>query len=168
MNKRSCILIGMAGVGKSTVGPFLAEKLGFGFVDVDEAIFEKYGKTVAEILAAEGDEGFSQKEEQTIREINLQEIVMAPGGSIVYHEDLMNDMRKQTMMIYLRDEFENIKERLEKKQGIQNIVGIRTKSLEQVFKERLPLYEKYAEVTIDVQGKSPEVVAEEIMEKLEV
>ena len=131
MKKESIILIGMAGVGKSAVGKSLSEALGFNFIDLDEYILEKDGKTIQEIIDDEGEEAFLQLEKQRMYEIGLTRRVIAPGGSIIYHSDLMEYLRQCATLVYLEDSFENIAERLISV-STRGIVGLSNKSLRQI------------------------------------
>lgn len=164
--KEGIMLIGMAGVGKSSVGKILAEKLGLEFVDGDDEILKQTGKTVAEIIATEGDQAFMETEKQVIQNIDLRKKALAPGGSVVYYEDLINWIKKKVAVVYLQDSFENIIQRLEAKQGLQNIPGLQAKSLEQIFEERVSLYEKYADLIVNVENKSLGQIADIIEKKI--
>ena len=159
--KNNCIvLIGMAGVGKSTIGMALARSLGFGFIDVDQYILEKDGKRIQEIIDSEGEEALLQLEKRRMYEISLGRKVVAPGGSIVYHPDLMEYLRENATLVYLDDDFENIRAKLTG--GLdRGIVGLKSKTLRQIYDERRPLYSRYADITVHCHGKARgEVVAE--------
>ena len=162
MKSESIVLIGMAGVGKSTIGESLAEALGFGFTDLDDYILAKDGKAIQEIIDNEGEEALLQLEKQRMYEIALTRRVVSPGGSIIYHVDLMEYLKQQATLVYLDDSFENIGEKLT---GVstRGIVGLRNKSLRQIYDERRPLYSKYADIVIDCRGRSYDQLAEEIL-----
>ncbi len=160
MKDESIVLIGMAGVGKSTIGISLAKALGFNFIDVDAYIFEKDGKTIQEIIDNEGEETLLQLEKQRVYEVDLPRRVVAPGGSVIYHPDLMEYLKQNSTLVYLDDSFENIAAKLTG--GLDSgIVELKSKSLRQIYEERKPLYSRYADITINCQGKSqPQVVSE--------
>lgn len=162
MKSEGIVLIGMAGVGKSTIGTSVAKALGFNFIDLDEYIKEREGKTLQEIIDAEGEEAFLQLENRRMYEIDLTRRVVAPGGSIIYHTDLMEHLRQSSTLVYLDDSFENIEGRLT---GVptRGIVGLKSKSLRQIYDERRPLYSKYADITINCQDKSEAQLAKEIL-----
>ncbi len=162
MNSESIVLIGMAGAGKSTMGRSLAETLGFEFTDLDDDIEEKAGKTVQEIIDDEGELALLQLEKQMMYEINLTRRVVAPGGSIIYNPDLMEYLKQHSTLVYLYDSFENIERRLTDA-AIRGIVGLRDKSLRQIYDERSPLYSRYADITVDCRGKSWDQIAREII-----
>lgn len=162
MKNNSIILIGMAGVGKSTSGKLLAEMLEFEFVDVDLLLANQNKKTLQELLDALGDDGFLQMEKQVMDCLELAHRVVAPGGSIIYNRDLMESLKQKAILVYLKDSFENIKKR-EKERGTGGVIGVKTKTFKEVFAEREPLYEKYADIIINVSDKSPAQVTEEII-----
>jgi shikimate kinase len=112
MKSESIVLIGMAGVGKSTVGVPLANALGFNFIDVDDYILENDGKTAQEIIDDKGEEALLQLEKRRMYEIDLTHRVVAPGGSIIYHYDLMNYLKQRSTLVHLDDSFNDIEERL--------------------------------------------------------
>ena len=162
MKSESIVLIGMAGVGKSTTGMSLAKALGFSFIDVDEYILQKDGKTIQEIIDEEGEEALLQLEKRRMYEIDLRRKVLAPGGSIIYHPDLMEYLKQNSILVYLDDSFENIEAKLVG--GLdRGIVGLKSKSLRQIYEERKSLYAKYAEITINCQGKSQAQQVKEIL-----
>jgi shikimate kinase len=162
MKDESIVLIGMAGVGKSTVGSSLAKALGFDFIDVDDYISKKEGRTLQEIIDNEGEQAFLQIEKRRMHEINLTRRVVAPGGSIIYHSDLMEYLKQRSTLVYLDDSFENIEDRLTSVVD-RGIVGLRNKSLRQLYDERRPLYSRYADITLNCQGKSQDQLAREIL-----
>jgi shikimate kinase len=160
MNRESIVLIGMAGVGKSTIGRSLAEALGYEFIDLDEYIMAKDGKSVQKIIDEEDESAFLQLEKQRMYEIDLTRRVVAPGGSIIYHPDLMQYLKQHSTLVYLDDSFENIERRLSDA-PIRGIVGLKNKSLREIYEERCPLYSQYADITVNCRDKSTgEIVAE--------
>ncbi len=162
MKSEGIVLIGMAGVGKSTIGTSIASALGFNFVDLDEYIKEKEGKTLQEIIDNKGEEAFLQLEKQRMYEVDLTRRVVAPGGSIIYNSDVMEYLKHNSTLVYLDDSFENIEQRLT---GVstRGIVGLKRKSLRQIYDERRPLYSKYADITVNCKNKSEDELAEEIL-----
>jgi shikimate kinase len=164
MKNDSIVLIGMAGVGKSTIGSSLAEALGFDFIDVDDYISAKEGKTLQEIIDAQGEEAFLEIEKRRMREIEMVRSVVAPGGSIIYQSDLMEYLKQHATLVYLDDSFENIEGKLTDT-PIRGIVGLKSKSLRQIYDERRPLYLKYADITLNCQGKSQDQIVAEILQR---
>ena len=164
MRNDAIILIGMAGVGKSTIGRLLAQALCFEFTDLDEYILQRDGKTVHQIVDEEGDEALVQREGQRLRELDLTRRVVAPGGSIVYNPDLMEWLKPRALLVYLADSFENIEKRLTNAAS-RGIVGFKSKSLKQIYAEREPLYVRYADITVALQGRPEREVAREIVSR---
>ncbi len=163
MNKESIVLIGMSGAGKSTIGRLLSEALGFSFTDLDDYISEKDGRTIQEIINDEDEQAFLQLEKQSMHEIDLTRRVVAPGGSIIYHPDLMEYLKQHASLVYLDDSFQNIASRL-KHTSTRGIVGLRHKSLKQIYDERSPLYSRYADITVHCQEKSGAQIVSEIQD----
>lgn len=147
------ILIGMPGCGKSTVGVVLAKTLGYRFVDSDLLIQEKTGKLLYQIIEDEGLDGFNKIEEDVNASINLTSAVIATGGSAVYGQRAMEHLKEIGTVVYLRSSLETLEERL----GDLNERGVSIKegmTLKDLFDERRPLYEKYADITVDT-SKTP-------------
>ena len=149
---RNIVLIGMPGAGKSTVGVVLAKRLGFRFLDSDLVIQERYGKLLEELIRAHGVEGFWKIEEEVNASLDCDRTVIATGGSAIYGERAMEILSEQGTIVYLRLPYEEIASRV----GDLNARGVTVRqgqTLKELYEERLPLYEKYADVTIDCEGK---------------
>jgi shikimate kinase len=164
VKKESIVLIGMAGVGKSTIGSGLAVTLGFSFTDLDQYIREKDSKTIQTIIDTSGEQALLQLEKQRMYEIDLKRRVVAPGGSLIYHPDLMEYLKKHSIVVFLDDTFANIAGRI-KNASTRGIVGFKSKSLLEIYEERRPLYTKYADIIISPAGKTREQVIGEILEQ---
>lgn len=151
MNKDNIVLIGMPGVGKSTVGVVLAKKLGYAFVDADLVIQSREGKLLHEIIAEQGVEGFWRTEEAVGESLDVRRAVIATGGSAVYGERAMAHYRQIGTVVYLSLPLEGIRERL----GDLTERGVTLRDgqdLDGLYEERQPLYEKFADVTVDCDG----------------
>lgn len=146
------ILIGMPGVGKSTVGVVLAKKLGYSFVDSDLLIQEAEGRLLHEIIEAEGLEGFKRIENRINAAVDTENTVIATGGSAVYGAEAMEHFREIGTVVYLSLPGEELQDRLGNlsERGVAIREG---QTLESLLAERAPLYEKYADVTVDCHGK---------------
>ena len=166
MKTDSIVMIGMAGVGKSTVGRLLSKSLGYNFIDLDDYILEKDGKTVQQIINDEGEEALLQLEKRRMYDIDLTRTIVAPGGSIVYNPDLMEYLKQYSTLIYLVDSFERIEKRLANV-STRGIVGLRNKSLRQIYDERKSLYSRYADITVNCQYKSYSQLAREALRRLQ-
>ena len=162
MRKESIVLIGMAGTGKSTIGLGLAKALSFNFTDLDEYIRNTGGQTIQSVIDDKGEDALLSLEKQRMYELNMKQRVVAPGGSIIYHPDLMKYLKEHSFLVHLDDTFENIKGRL-RNASTRGIVGFKSKSLREIYDERQPLYSKYADIIINQKGKSKEKIIREII-----
>ena len=166
MNHENIILIGMPGCGKSTLGVLLAKTLLKGFVDTDLIIQEKEGKELYKIIAEKGKDAFAQIENKIVSEVKFQNCVVATGGSVVFGEDAMKNLKSQGTVVYLRLPLHEIERRVRniKTRGIVMAPGM---TLANVFEERAPLYEKYADITVHCSRAPLEKTVEKIMKALE-
>lgn len=157
---KNVVLIGMPGAGKSTVGVVLAKKLGLHFVDCDLVIQEQTGKLLHEIIEEKGLDGFLQVENDCIAQLWAENAVIATGGSAVYEKEAMEHLKANGRVIYLQLSYENVRKRLGdlKKRGVALREG---QSLKELYRERTPLYERYADRTVACKGKKiREIVGE--------
>ena len=149
------VLIGMPGCGKSTVGVLLAKSLLCEFVDTDLIIQTRYGKSLCELIADEGLERFKQIENEVLASLSCERCVIATGGSAVYGEEAMTHLRRNGVTVYLKLSVEDIVARIQniKTRGIAMKDGC---TMEQLYEERAPLYERYADVTVDCTALTAE------------
>ena len=150
---KNVILIGMPGSGKSTVGVLLAKRLGFSFVDVDIVIQEKEKRLLKEIIAQEGIDGFMAVENRINASLDADRSVIAPGGSVIDGKEAMEHLREISTIVYLKLSYEDVKKRL------GNLVdrGVVLKdgmTLLDLYNERVPYYERYADITVDETGQT--------------
>lgn len=145
--KTNIILIGMPGAGKSTVGVILAKLLGMSFLDGDIAIQEQTGKRLSELLADCGMEGFVELEGRINQGLYLENTVLATGGSAVLHEGAMRHLKELGEVVYLFLEYENLAERIGDLFE-RGVVCRKGQTLLDVYRERIPLYERYADIVI--------------------
>ncbi len=141
---RGVTLIGMPGAGKSTIGKQLAKKLGYSFLDLDILIKEKEGRSHAVIAQEKGDAELMRLEERYTLGLNLDKTVFSPGGSIVYSAAAMKKLQSETKIIYLELPLSEIRRRLGQGAKDRGIIGLAEKGLDSLFKERAPLYTKFA------------------------
>ena len=153
----------MAGAGKSTIGKPLAAKLNFNFLDLDIFIAARQGATIQSIIDQRGAEFLLQLEEKSLLKIDLQKMVMAPGGSIIYRPALMEFLKQRSILVFLDEPFETIQKRLQNA-ATRGIVGYPLKSLREIYHERRPVYRRYADITIDPQNRTPAEIASEIFD----
>ena len=163
MNKSNIILIGMPGVGKSTVGVVLAKILGYHFVDTDLVIQEKEGRLLKDIIEQEGNEGFIKIEEKINTELEAEHSVIAPGGSVVYGDKAMRHFKEIGTVVYLKASYEVINTRLSNLKG-RGVVLKEGQTLKNLYDERCVLYEKYADITVDEGDRDLSDIAKDIAE----
>ena len=159
--KSNIVLTGMPGAGKSTVGVVLAKKLGFRFVDSDLVIQEKYGKLLSELIAEHGVDGFLEIENQVNASLEGRNCVIATGGSVVYGKEAMEHLRTIGKVVYLKHPYKEIERRLGDL-AARGVVLKEGQTLKSLYEERVPLYEKYAHITVSCSHKMLRQVAEEI------
>lgn len=152
MKQDNIVLIGMPGVGKSTVGVVLAKNMGYSFVDSDLLIQEQEGQLLHEIIAERGLDGFNEVENRVNASIAMSNAIIATGGSVVYGQQAMEHLKQIGTVVYLELPCADLAERL----GDLNERGVSIRpgqTLEDLLKERTPLYERYADVTINCQNR---------------
>lgn len=156
------VLIGMPACGKSTIGVVLAKTAGMNFIDTDLLIQQRENMILQDILDARGSEAFLKIEESVLCGISDENVVISTGGSAVYSEAAMAHLKETGKIIYLSLPLEEIKARLNniKTRGIAMEVG---QTLEDLYEKRIPLYKKYADITIAAEGLSVEECIEEIL-----
>ena len=113
MQKDNIVLIGMPGVGKSTVGVILAKVLGYQFIDADLVIQEQEKRLLREIIAEEGTEGFIQVENRVNATLEAHHAIIATGGSVVYGKEAMEHLQEIGTVIYLEVAYPELEKRLE-------------------------------------------------------
>jgi shikimate kinase len=151
--RTNVVLIGMAGAGKSTVGRELANQTGLVFVDVDTVIEKNRSTPLQKLLTDLGAQGFRELEEQTLVNIDLQNHIIATGGSAIYSEAGMEHLKKSSVMVLLDISLTLSKQRVGDFSS-RGLVKPSNQSFEQLFAERQPLYAKHADVTIDCNNRS--------------
>lgn len=165
MRKGNIVLIGMPGVGKSTVGVILAKVLGYQFMDADLLIQQQEGKLLREIIEEQGTEGFIQVENRVNASIEATHTIIATGGSVVYGKEAMEHLREIGIMIYLKLPYVVLEKRLADIKG-RGVVLREGQNLRDLFEERSPLYEQYADITVEETGLDVEQTVEAILQKL--
>lgn len=162
MKNNNIVLIGMPGVGKSTIGVILAKVLGYQFVDADLVIQKEEGKLLREIIAEVGTDGFIEVENRVNAGLMVEHSIIATGGSVVYGAEAMEHLKKIGTVIYLKLPYEELRVRLHDIKG-RGVVLREGQTFLDLYKERVPLYEKYADLTVDESGCSVEQTVEKIL-----
>jgi shikimate kinase len=160
---KNIILIGMPGAGKSTVGVILAKTLGMKFVDTDIVLQEHAGRLLQEIIDEDGPESFEKIEEKTILSLHCQNSVIATGGSAVFSRRAMEHLKTGGVVVYLKISFEEMARRLGNI-STRGIVLVAGQSLRAMYDQRIPLYEKHADITIDCSEEDFETVVKKVMD----
>ncbi len=145
--------IGMPGCGKSCMAHAISGKVKMKMVDVDRLIEKEQGKKLQQIIDDVGLEGFKKIEEQTLLSSDWDNILLSPGGSAVYYEEAMKHLKKCGKIIYLYVGLDTLLKRL----GDYSQRGVVIKegqTFEDLYNERCALYEKYADVKINCDGKA--------------
>ena len=145
----SIVLIGMPSCGKSTLGVLLAKKLGYRFIDSDLLIQEREGRLLHEIISEKGNKGFIQIENEVNSSITDEKAVIATGGSVIYGEEAMENLKSLGKVVYLKIPYDEMCRRLGDFSH-RGVVMRHGNTLEEMYAERAPLYEKYADITVDV------------------
>jgi shikimate kinase len=146
-------LIGMPGAGKSTIGRALAQRLNFTFIDVDCLIKEKAGMTLQVLIDKQGDLALIRFEEEAILKLeHVDECIISPGGSVVYSVKAMEHLNKMSKIVFLDAPFRSIVKRIRNTRN-RGIVGLRDRSLKELFEERVILYKKYADFSINIRER---------------
>lgn len=164
---KNIILIGMPGCGKSTVGVVLAKSMGYRFMDSDLVIQETDGRLLCEIIEQEGVEDFNAIENRINSLIIADRTVIATGGSVIYGKNAMEHFKQIGVIVYIRLPYNEIKERLGDltKRGVSMKKG---QTLKELYDERVPLYEKYADIIVDEKGYGISETASEIKERVKI
>ena len=147
---QNLILIGMPGCGKSTVGVVLAKALGMDFIDSDLVIQKVTGKRLSQIIDESGDAGFREVENRVNAQLQAENSIIATGGSVIYGEEAMHHLKSIGTVIYLKLSYASIEERL----GDLHARGVTIQpgwTLRDLYNERCPMYEKWADVIVDCE-----------------
>lgn len=160
--KDNLIFIGMPAVGKSTVGIVVAKRLGKRFIDTDLLIQEQEKKLLREIIAEVGDDGFLKIENQVNRDVKAENAVISPGGSVIYCEEAMEHYKEIGTVVYLKASYQTIRRRIRNPQK-RGVVLREGQTLKDLYNERVPYFEKYADITVCEDGCRIEETIENVL-----
>ena len=156
----------MPASGKSTAGVLLAKTVGYGFIDTDLLIQNEQKSLLCDIIAAKGAEEFIKIEENVLSDLWAERCVVATGGSAVYGERAMRHLKEIGTVVYLKLGEKAIEKRL-KNIVLRGVVMRRSgETVADLYAERVPLYEKYADITVDCEGKDAEQTVHAIIEAI--
>ena len=155
---RNLVLIGMPGTGKSTVGVLLAKRLGMRFIDTDLMLIERAGETLPKLLASRGVGGFLALEGKVGESLRCERTVIATGGSMVYSDEAMQNLKAQGLIVWLDTPLDMLKQRIvaNADRGIAAAPGV---TLESIEAERRPLYKRYADLRLEADDGIENVIA---------
>lgn len=162
MNKSNIVLIGMPGSGKSTCGVLVAKALLKNFYDTDLLLQGLEGKRLQDIIDQMGIDYFVSAEERAILSLNIDATVIATGGSVIYSEGAMEHLRSLGKVIYLHLSYDTMVNRI-KNITTRGVVLQNGETLLDMYNERLPLYQKYADEIITCDDFDIERTVEEII-----
>ena len=159
------ILVGMPSCGKSTVGVVLAKTMNKGFVDTDILIQQKEGRTLQDIINEHGNDYFHDVEERVLLDFDGENYIVATGGSAIYFDRAMEKFKENGRIVYLKVSLDTVLTRLNniKTRGVTLAKG---QTLADLYNQRVPLYEKHADITIEADGMTVEQVVECIIEEV--
>ena len=158
-------LIGMPGSGKSTIGAALAARLDLELVDADGLIEAQEGQSLQQIMDGRGNAAFRAIEEQVLTDMPLFPSVISTGGSVVYSEHIMTRLSTASTVVYLRARVDTIEYRVSLAPH-RGIAADGEQTLQDLYKERVPLYERYGEIVVDCDELTPEEIVETIAAQL--
>ena len=164
------ILCGMMGAGKTTIGIKIAELTGRRWYDTDGCIVDKHGK-ISDIFEYYGEAHFRKLETEIVKELSQKDgLVISSGGGLVLKKENNELLQRNGKIVFLRATVETLAKRL-KVDGERPLLQTSTESirqrLERLLKERMPVYEHVADLIVDVDGKTPEEIAKEVVQKIE-
>ena len=148
---QNIILVGMPSCGKSTVGVILAKTMNKGFVDTDILIQQREEKTLQEIINTKGNDYFHKVEESVLLDFEDENYVVATGGSAIYFDKAMDKFKENGIIVYLKVSLETVLQRLNNitTRGVTLAKG---QTLGDLYNQRIPLYEKHADIIIEDNG----------------
>ena len=155
-------LIGMPGAGKSSVGVLLAKISGLRFRDTDLDIQVQSGATLQEILEQQGHVRLREIEEKVVLEVPLARSIISTGGSVVYSASSMARLSAAGPVVYLEANLETLQKRIAAA-PLRGIASSQDQNFSQIFNERTPLYQHYAQYTVSADSGSPDEIAAGIL-----
>ncbi len=165
MTKKNIILTGMPTSGKSTIGVIVAKILGMDFIDTDILIQQREGKKLSEIIEENGTDKFLKCEEEALLGLDVSNCVIATGGSAVYSDRAMKQLKNDALVAYLKVDKKELNRRLKDVKG-RGVVLRDGESIDDMYETRVKLYERYADLTISEEGLTLEDTVEKLISEL--
>lgn len=156
----------MPGCGKSTIGVLLAKALGRPFVDTDLMIQQEENRLLQEIIDRDGIKVFLDIEERVVAGLDAGRSIIATGGSVVYGKKAMEHLKEIGWVVYLQLEYEEVESRIKNMKSRGIAIG-KGQTLMDLYRERIPLYEKYQDMTVECSGKDIEETVSLLKERLQ-
>lgn len=163
---KNIVLIGMPGAGKSTVGVVLAKVMQMDFCDTDLLIQKQTGRALQEILDTDGLDSFLQTESSIVSTLKCEHCVIATGGSVVLSEDAMQHLKQIGTIVYLHVSFEAVQSRIHNL-STRGIAFSEGQTLSDIYAQRIPLYEKFADLTVECSELDCRLTVEQIRKNLD-
>lgn len=163
--KKNIVLIGMSAAGKSTIGVVIAKRLGYDFLDSDLLIQKQENALLWEIIEEKGIEKFLEIENRVNSSINVENTVIAPGGSLVYCREAMEHLKENGIVVYLEVPYDTLKKRIKSTKS-RGMVIRENQTLKDVYDERKELFEKYADIIINEKSTRIEDSIEKVLDSL--
>lgn len=160
------VLVGTMGAGKTTVGRLLADALGVGFLDSDHAVEARAGKSVQEIFVDDGETAFRELERAAVAAaLEGHDGVLALGGGAVL-DPATRELLASHRVVFLKVGLTDAAKRVGLGVGRPLLLGNVRARVKQLLDERTPIYEGLARISVDTDGRTPQDVAAEIIERM--
>lgn len=166
---KNIVFIGFMGSGKTTIGRALAKEIYYEFIDTDQWISDKMNLTVGEIFASKGEEYFRQLETSTVKLFSneLENTVLSTGGGLSIRQENASYLKEIGTVVYLKASKNTILGRLNPNIERPLLAGPNPEErIEELLKQRNPIYEEVADLIIDTDDKSVETIVKELKERL--
>ncbi len=163
--KTNIILIGMPGSGKSTVGVILAKMLAKRYVDTDILLQNIEKRSLQDIVDKEGHMALRKVEQKVLLSINCRNHIIATGGSAAYSEPAMTHLKSHGIIVFLHADLQALNQRIHNYET-RGLAKRPDQSFQELFEERIALYEKYADITIESSNLTQDQVCDAIIAQL--
>ena len=162
------ILIGYMGAGKTTVGKALSQSLALPFYDLDWYIEERYRRTIPQIFAENGENGFREIEQKILHEVaEFENVIISCGGGVAMRERNVAEMKKNGKVVLLKADPQTILDRVKDSDERPLLNGHKNvEYIADLMEARRAKYEAAADIVVQTDGKSALEICEEMIHKL--